>query len=318
MNPPMAPRLRWLRSRPALSVAVVLFVWIAAGLFSPGFDSWPHLRYMLALASIIGLVGAGQTLVVVAGGIDLSVAAIVTLTTIALPMFSWSGDPTGIMAVLGVLALAVVISLCNGIGIAWLRVHPMIMTLAMATFLQGILILLAGGSAVTLNNPIVQWLGTARPFDFSACVILWIILAALVLFLLHGTPLGARFFALGANPVTARLSGVNVSVTILCAYGLSGLLCGFAGLLALGMNGQGYIGIGDPYLLSSIAAVVLGGTSILGGSGTYGGTVPGAILLVTITALITDVNASPGLRDVLFGTLVLVLLLVSGREAARR
>jgi ribose transport system permease protein len=311
-------RLGWWRSRPALSVGVVILVWVAAGFTTPGFDSWPHLRYMLELASVVGLVGAGQTLVVIAGGIDLSVGAIMTLTTIALPIFTWSADPTGLIAVIGVLALATGIGVLNGIGIAWLRVHPMIMTLAMATFLQGILILLAGGSAVSLDNPIVQWLGTARPFGFSACIVLWIVVALLVLFLLHRTPLGARFFALGSNPVAARLSGVNTAATMLCAYGLSGLMCALAGLLALGMNGQGYIGIGDPYLLTSIAAVVLGGTTILGGHGTYAGTVPGAVLLVTITALITDVNASPGLRDVLFGTLVLGLLLVSGREAVRR
>ncbi|TIR97475.1 MAG: ABC transporter permease, partial [Mesorhizobium sp.] len=90
------------------------------------------------------------------------------------------------------------------------------------------------------------------------------------------------------------------------------------GVLVLGMNGQGYVGIGDPYLLASIAAVVLGGTSILGGLGTYAGTIPGAILLVTITALITVVNASPGWRSILFGSLILGLLLLSGREQARR
>jgi ribose transport system permease protein len=307
-----------LRSRPLLTTVIVIAVWILASLTTPGFGSWPHLRYLLELASVIGLVAAGQTLVVIAGGIDLSVAAIVTLTTIALPLFTFGWDGSGLAAVIGVLALATAVGVVNGLGVAYLRVHPMIMTLAMATFLQGVLILLAGGSAVSLDNPIVAWLGSARPFGFSACIILWIVIAILVLLLLHVTPLGARFFALGTNPVVARLSGVNTAATMLCAYGLSGLLCGFAGLLALGMNGQGYIGIGDPYLLASIAAVVLGGTSILGGRGTYAGTLPGAVLLVTITALITVVNASAGLRDVLFGALVLGLLLLSGREAARR
>lgn len=304
--------------RPLLTTAIVILVWIMASLTTPGFGSWPHLRYLLELASVIGLVAAGQTLVVIAGGIDLSVAAIVTLTTIALPLFTFGWDGSGFVAVIGVLVLATLVGVVNGLGVAYLRVHPMIMTLAMATFLQGVLILLAGGSAVSLDNPIVAWLGSARPFGVSACIMLWIVVAVLVLLLLHVTPLGARFFALGTNPLVARLSGVNTGATMLCAYGLSGLLCGFAGLLALGMNGQGYIGIGDPYLLASIAAVVLGGTSILGGRGTYAGTLPGAVLLVTITALITVVNASPGLRDVLFGALVLGLLLLSGREAARR
>ena len=118
------------------------------------------------------------------------------------------------------------------------------------------------------------------------------------------TPFGARIFAMGANPLAARAvrrAGARRrrSRSMRSAASPSGL----AGVLVLGMNGQGYVGIGDPYLLASIAAVVLGGTSILGGLGTYAGTIPGALLLVTITALITVVNASPGWRSILFGSL---------------
>ena len=100
-------------------------------------------------------------------------------------------------------------------------------------------------------------------------------------------------------------------------YVISGLCAGLAGLLLLSMNGQGYVGIGDPYLLASIAAVVLGGTSILGGRGTYLGTIPGAMLLVTITALITVVNASAGWRSIILGSLILGLLPLSGRDQSR-
>jgi ribose transport system permease protein len=135
---------------------------------------------------------------------------------------------------------------------------------------------------------------------------------------MHATPLGARIFAIGANPLASKLSGVPVQATTTVVYAISGFTAGIAGVLLLGMNGQGYVGIGDPYLLASIAAVVLGGTSILGGLGTYAGTMPGALLLVTITALITVVNASAGWRSILFGSLVLALLLLSGREQARR
>jgi ribose transport system permease protein len=142
--------------------------------------------------------------------------------------------------------------------------------------------------------------------------------STLALIVLHATPFGARVFALGANPLATELSGVSVRATTMAVYAMSGLSCGLAGILVLGMNGQGYVGIGDPYLLASIAAVVLGGTSIVGGSGTYAGTIPGAVLLVTITALITVVNASAGWRSILFGSLILALLLLSGRESRRR
>ncbi|RWL20831.1 MAG: ABC transporter permease [Mesorhizobium sp.] len=307
-----------LRSRPFLTVAIVAGVWIAASFASRGFGAYGHLRYLVELAAVIGLVAAGQTFVVIAGGIDLSVAAIVTVSAVSLPLLSWQADPTGLTAVLAVLALTTTIGLVNGLGVALLRVHPMIMTLAMATFLQGLLIIIAGGSAVTAENPLVRWLGNARPAGIPAGVLLWLAVSVIVLTAMHATSFGARLFAMGANPLAAALSGVPVASTTLAVYGISGFTSGLAGVLALGMNGQGYVGIGDPYLLASIAAVVLGGTSILGGLGTYAGTIPGAILLVTITALITVVNASPGWRSILFGSLILGLLLLSGREQARR
>jgi ribose transport system permease protein len=307
-----------LSSRPFLTLAIVAAVWIAASFASRGFGAYGHLRYLVELGAVIGLVAAGQTFVVIAGGIDLSVAAIVTVSAISLPLLSWQADPTGLAPVLAVLVLTTAIGVVNGLGVALLRVHPMIMTLAMATFLQGLLIIIAGGSAVTAENPLVHWLGNARPAGIPAGIILWVVVSAIVLTVMHATPFGARIFAMGANPLAAALSGVPVTSTTLAVYGISGFTAGLAGVLVLGMNGQGYVGIGDPYLLASIAAVVLGGTSILGGLGTYAGTIPGAILLVTITALITVVNASPGWRSILFGSLILGLLLLSGREQARR
>jgi ribose transport system permease protein len=216
------------------------------------------------------------------------------------------------------LLVATGIGALNGLGVAYLRAHPMIMTLAMATFLQGVLIIVAGGSAVSAQNPAVAWLGSARPGGAPAGILLWIVVAAGSLVVLHATAFGARVYAVGANALAAGLSGVDVPRTTTALYAISGFTAGLAGLLALGMNGQGYVGIGDPYVLASIAAVVLGGTSILGGRGTYAGTIPGAVLLVTITALITVVNASAGWRSILFGSLVLGLLLLSGREARRR
>ncbi|WP_287245448.1 ABC transporter permease [Mesorhizobium sp.] len=307
-----------LRSRPFLTVAIVAAVWIVASFVSRGFGAYGHLRYLVELAAVIGLVAAGQTFVVIAGGIDLSVAAIVTVSAVSLPLLSWQADPTGLTAILAVLALTTTIGLVNGLGVALLRVHPMIMTLAMATFLQGLLIIIAGGSAVTAENPLVRWLGNARPAGMPAGVLLWVAVSVIVLVAMHATSFGARLFAMGANPLAATLSGVPIASTTLAVYGISGFTSGLAGVLVLGMNGQGYVGIGDPYLLASIAAVVLGGTSILGGLGTYAGTIPGAVLLVTITALITVVNASPGWRSILFGSLILGLLLLSGREQARR
>ena len=305
------------RNPPLLTFLLVALVWLVASLTLRGFGAYGHLRYLLELAAVIGIVAAGQTLVILMGGIDLSVGAVITVTAILLPLISPAADPTGLVGIVLALAIATGIGLLNGAGAAYLRVPPIIMTLAMATFLQGLLVIVAGGSAVTVGNPAVILLGQARPLGIPAGILLWIAVSVVVLLVIHRMPLGARFLALGANPLAARLSGVSVARNTLLLYALSGFFAGLAGILVLGMNRQGYVGIGDPYLLLSIAAVVLGGTSILGGRGTYAGTIPGAILLVTTTALITVVNASPGWRSIMFGSLILGLLLISGREARR-
>jgi len=306
-----------LRSRPFLTLLVVAVVWIATSLVSHGFGSYGHLRYLVELAAAIGIVAAGQTMVVIGGGIDLSVGAVITVASVSLPLLSPGSDPTGFIGVAFTLTLAAGIGFTNGLGIAYLRVHPLIMTLAMATLLQGLLVIIAGGSAISVQSPLVVWIGSARVAGVPAGILLWFGVSAATLAILHGTPFGARVFAIGTNPLATRLSGINTNRITIWLYTFSGLMAGLAGILVLGMNRQGYVGIGDPYLLASIAAVVLGGTSILGGRGTYAGTIPGAILLVTITAIITVVNASPGWRSILFGSLILGLLLFSGREARR-
>lgn len=305
------------RNPPLLTALLVALVWIVASLTLRGFGAYGHLRYILELSAVIGIVAAGQTLVIIMGGIDLSVGAVITVTAILVPLISPDWDSTGLVGVAIALMIAAGIGLLNGAGATFLRVPPIIMTLAMATFLQGLLVVVAGGSAVSVTNAAVIWLGSARPLGVPAGIILWILVSLFVLVLLHRMPMGSRFLAVGANAIAARLSGINVTRSTLILYTLSGFFSGLSGLLILGMNRQGYVGIGDPYLLTSIAAVVLGGTSILGGRGTYAGTIPGAILLVTTTALITVVNASPGWRSIMFGSLILALLLISGREARR-
>lgn len=318
MNPQSGLIAKLMRNPPLLTTLLVFLVLVVASLGIRGFGSFGHLRYILELAAVIGIVAAGQTLVILMGGIDLSSGAVMTVCAILLPILSPAFDPTGISGIALILGIATLIGLGNGAGAAYLGVPPIIMTLAMATFLQGLLVIVAGGSAVSVTNAAVIWLGQARPMGIPAGVILWTIVSVVVLVLIHRLPIGARFLALGANPLAARLSGVSVTKHTLILYALSGLFSGMAGVLILGMNRQGYVGIGEPYVLTSIAAVVLGGTSILGGRGTYAGTIPGAILLVTTTALITVINASPGWRNIMFGTLILALLLISGREARTR
>ena len=311
---------RWARlvlHRVTLTYLIVLLVWIVAGQLKPGFAKPGHLTYLLELAAVLGIVAAGQTVVIIAAGIDLSVASVITMAAMLLPLLPSLGDPSGIVPVVLTLLLTTAIGLVNGIGIVLLRVHPLILTLATATILQGSLILIAGGSAISVSNPAVVVLGNARLLGVPVTIWTWLVVGLAVTLVLHRTVLGAWLYAIGTNERASRLAGLAVGRALVSAYAISGACAGLTGILLLGMNRQGYVGIGEPYLLGSIAAVVLGGTSILGGRGTYLGTIAGAVLLVTITALITVVNASAGWRSVLFGALVLGLLLVSGRDRSR-
>ncbi len=309
---------RVLLHRVTLTYLIVALLWVVAGVLKPGFASAGHLRYLLELAAVMGIVAAGQTLVIIAAGIDLSVASVITFSAMMLPLLSPAGDPSGLAGVAATLLLTTAVGTLNGLGIVLLRVHPLILTLATATILQGALILIAGGSAISVNNPAVVFLGNGKLLGWPMTIVTWLVLGSLVTALLHATVLGAWLFAIGTNDRASRLAGVAVGPALVAAYAISGFCAGLGGLLLLGMNRQGYVGIGEPYLLGSIAAVVLGGTSILGGRGSYLGTVAGAVLLVTITALITVVNASAGWRSILFGALILGLLLLSGRDRESR
>lgn len=312
------PGAKWLLHPVTLIYVVIAVIWIVAGIMKPGFARIGHLRYLLELASVIGIAAAGQTLVIIAAGIDLSVASIITFAAIMLPLVSAGWDPVGLAGVVTVLAITTAIGAVNGVGVVLLRVHPLIVTLATATILQGSLLLIAGGSAISTTNEAVVWLGNARIEGMPVTILTWIVVAALILAVLHGSVFGRWLYAIGTNPRASRLAGVNVPLTLILAYAVSGFAAGLAGLLLLGMNRQGYVGLGDPYLLGTIAAVVVGGTSILGGRGGYLGTIAGSILLVTLTALITVINASPGLRSILFGSLIMLMLLVAGRMRESR
>ena len=187
-------------SRSLVAYAIVAILWIAASLLIAGFGAYAHLRYIVELAAVIGLVGIGQTVAVIGGGIDLSVSAIITVTAIILPLVTFDADATGLGAIALALLVAAGIGAVNGLGIGYLGLPPLIMTLAMATILQGLLILIAGGSAISVTNPSLDWLGSTHVLTISVSIILWAIVAAVCLFWLHGTRSGSLIFAIGANP----------------------------------------------------------------------------------------------------------------------
>ncbi|MFJ9896784.1 ABC transporter permease [Streptomyces sp. NPDC091280] len=300
-------------SRAAWAFCVLAVTWFGAVLFADGFDSLANFRYLVQTASFLGIVAVGQTLVVVMSGIDLSVSGVVALSAVVCAKVA-SGTGGGITAVLVALALSALVGAVNAAGVVWLRVPPMVMTLASGTVLAGALLVYTDGSPSSARLPLLDSLANGRLLGVPWAFVLWLVVTAAAGWLLHASRTGRYAFALGSGESAARASGVPLAATAFTAYVGCALLAGVAGLVLLGFTGTSSLTMGNPYQLLSIASVVLGGTSILGGRGHLLGTVAGALLLTLLTALLTSWNLSEGVRQVVLGVLIIGLLLVYARE----
>jgi ribose transport system permease protein len=265
-------------------------------------------------AAVLGLLAAGQTLVMLTGGVDLSVATTATAGAFLISRFGTHGSPEAIAIAL---AVGLGIGLVNGIGIALFRVNALIMTLGISTITLGLLTVQAQKQFTSLVPNFVVTLGSGRfltyiPYD----LLLWAPVAALIILGLRYSGIGRMIYAVGDNPVASRLAGVRIWQVLLVVYALCGLLSAAAGILLVGFNNAADLGIGTPFLLPSVAAVVIGGTSIFGGLGGYAGTILGALILTVLDSLLTILNASQALRQIIYGLIVLALAAIYARATA--
>jgi ribose transport system permease protein len=299
----------WLRDRPLvpllvlLGLLVVVLERVQPGIVNPGWIS-NTIRFAIPLA----ILAACQTLAMLTGGIDLSVATVASMA--AYVMATQVSDQGWFVAILIALALAALVGLVNGIGVGIFRVHPLIMTLSMGLVVFGLVNIYArlnitGGTRVPEE---ISFLGSQGLFGFlPVSLILFIPLAALVLVGLRRFGYGRLLFAVGDNPVAARLAGVRVWQVHLVLYVISGFLAGLAGLIFAGVIGSATGRLVDPYLLPSVAAAVIGGTSIFGGRGGYAGSIVGALILTVLTTLLSVLQSPEAIRQVLFGAIILAV-----------
>jgi ribose transport system permease protein len=265
-------------------------------------------------AAVLGLIAAGQTLVMLTGGVDLSVATTATAGAFLISRFGTHGPVEAILIALGV---GLAIGLVNGIGVALFRVNALIMTLGISTITLGLLTVQAQKQFTSLVPDFVVTLGSKRfltyiPYD----LLVWVPIAAVIILGLRYSGIGRMIYAVGDNPVASRLGGVRVWQVLLFVYAACGLLSAAAGILLVGFNNAADLGIGSPFLLPSVAAVVIGGTSIFGGLGGYAGTALGALILTVLDSLLTILNASQAVRQIIYGVIVLALAAIYARATA--
>lgn len=293
---------------------------VVGSIFHPGFASWSSLKVMLVVASFIGFVAAGQMLVVLVGGIDLSIpwvlgGAAIVLTTTSLGR----GDrlPYAIAMALGLGAL---VGFANGMGVAWLGVPAVVMTLGMDGVLQGLSLGLSKGltcpSCGSYAPAPLRDMYSGSTLGIPTELFVWVGVAAFMAVLLTLTTFGRRVYAVGVNPRGAYLSGVGVRSVTIALYTLSGVFAALAGIALVAYGGQPSLGLGDPYLFSSIAAVVVGGVSILGGRGHYIGVVAGSLTLVAIITFLQAERVPEYARSIIYGLVILAILFTYGRDKA--
>jgi ribose transport system permease protein len=304
---PAGRRLRrFLSDHPLLPLVLLLLILVAVLEFMrPGIVNERWMANTVKFAIPLALMAGCQTLCMLTGGIDLSAATVATMSAFLVATQGAVHDPA--VAILIALVPAVLIGLANGIGAGVFRVHPLIMTLGTSLIGLGCLqvyqrTVIANGTKIPEG---LTWLGTALVGGFPAALFLFLPVAALLLFVQTRTGFGRALYAVGDNERAARLSGIVYWQVMLVLYLASSLLAAVTGLLYIGLIKAPSLSLADPLLPPSVAAAVVGGTSIFGGRGGYAGTIVGALILTVLTTLLTLMQMPEGARRICYGLIVL-------------
>lgn len=312
-----AATLRRYLTPPLIALLLAIALFFAGGFINPDFINATQAINIVRLAAFLGIIAAGQTLVIISGGegIDLSVGAVVTLAAIL--TFRITGGDNSLIGVglLASLSAGFIVGLLNGIGIALLHIPPLVMTLGMTGVVSGTILVVTQGEMLGAT-PALMSTYIAKPliFGIPGVIIIWVALGVVMWLLMERTTYGKHLFAIGVNRTAARLSGVRVERVVIITYTLAGLLAALGGFMLLGFAQTVLLNLGDPYRFPSIAAVVVGGTMLTGGKGSYWGTMSGALVLTLIDSLLRAMGLAEAYQLIVFGGLLVLLIAVYGRE----
>jgi ribose transport system permease protein len=274
-----------------------------------------YLNSLLTLSVFLAVLGLGQSLVIMTGGFDLSIAQIISFSGVLLSGLTLGSNLSAAWVVPVVLLVGAAIGALNGFGIVLFGISPIIMTMAMDGIVHGALLIYTGGKIVGAVPPALIWFVKGHILGFSPMVIFLILWVIAGTFLLTRTPFGRWILAIGNSKKVARLSGVRVGSTLLAVYAFSGLCSALAGILLAGFTNIANLSMGKSYLLPTIAVVFVGGTLGTGGRGHYLGVFGGAVLLTAMSTLISGTMIPIAARDVIVGILVLAAVLTIREKA---
>jgi len=311
--------MTWVRHRldviSPFGIAIALFFVTAA--LIPGYGSIVSIRSLFLLASLLGIASAGQTLTIIMGGIDLSVPAVIGLACVGFAVAFGQGVSPWVIGPIVIVA-GIAIGAVNGLISRALRVNSLIVTLATATVIYGAIWAQTKGDnrgsvpdALTDFVSVIGWTG---PIPLPGSVILWAVLVVAFVILERRSVLGRWVYASGANPGAAELARIPSLLLWTVVFAISGGLSAVAGILLAGFSSAANPQVGDAYLFTTLSAVVIGGTPIIGGRGGYARTVAGCFIITELTMLLIGLGLDEAAQQVSLGILIIVLVAIYGRE----
>jgi ribose transport system permease protein len=319
-RPAPVPRRRRIDPAIATAFGCSLLLLLVGSLYSPNFLSPEYLLQQLKVGSFLGIAASGVMLVILLGHIDLSIPWVLTSGAMMGCAVAGIGPAGPALAVPAGIVVGALFGALNGIGVAYLRIPAMIVTLATNVVAQGLMVVYSGGFSPQDAAPApMRWLATGFLVPgIPNAILVWALVGLAMVFALTRTAFGRAVYGIGNRERAVYLSGIDTRRVVLVAFVLCGALAGFAGVLLAGYASKAAQSMGDAYLLPAIAAVVLGGTSILGGRGSYIGTVAGVILITLLQSILSVMQMPEAGRQMIYGLVIILMLLLYGRSAAER
>jgi ribose transport system permease protein len=293
--------------------AIVLF--FCSRFVSPSYASFDYLWNVLVVATFIAVTGFGQGVVVLAGGLDLSIPGVIAFVGVVFTQVSLGSNTRAIWVVPLMLLMGTGLGIANGVGVFYLRLAPVVATLATNVILAGVVLVYTAGTPKGTAPGFIVDLAQSQVFGNVPILVFFLLgFTILGVLLLNGTVFGRYLYAAGSAPQTAFLSAVPISRTIVSSYAVSGFCAAVAAMLLAGYANQSYLGMGDPYLLLSLAAVVVGGAAISGGRGYFLGTLAGAFILATASTMLSGTTLPEAVKQIVYAVAILVAVLATRQK----
>ena len=299
---------------------IIIFALVVIGLCiaSDTFRMPRNLLNVLKQASVNGILAMGMMLVVLTGGIDLSMGSIVGFAGVCAAMFAHPDQFPLIIAVGAALVAGGLIGMVNGVGVSYGGLPPFIITLGTMSVARGLALVISGGIPVIDLTPEFEAISSATPFGIPILSFSLIGIVLVCAFLLTKTVFGRHVYSIGGNATAAEVSGINVKKHLVGVYTIAGVLSGIAGLLMASRTNQGSPTMGVSYEMDAVTAVVIGGVSMSGGAGKWYGVLVGALFLAVIENGLTIFGVDPNWKQVVKGAIIIAAVLLDVKSKGRR